>query len=81
MAIHAASVLLTCFVVPLAMGSNIWPIAGLFWSVLTVPVAVGTGALSGWLVRRQRPAVAVSILVFTGAVLVIATGLIMANNR
>lgn len=81
MAIHAASVLLTCFAVPLAMNSNIWPIAGLFWSILTVPVAVSTVALGGWLVNRQRPAVALSILVVTGATLAAATGVIMANNR
>jgi len=80
-AIHAAFVGLTCFVVPLAMNSNIWPIAGVFWSVLTVPVAAGVGALGGLLVGRARPRVAIAILIATGVLLSIATGIIMANNQ
>jgi hypothetical protein len=72
---------MTCFIVPLAMNSNIWPIAGVFWSVLTVPVAVGTGALTGWLSRRLRPGIRIPVLVFTGVVLAIAIGIIMAGNR
>lgn len=81
MAIHPACVLPTCFGVPLAMNSNIWPIAGVFWSVMTVPVAAGTGALTGWLLRKARPRVAIPILVVTGIVVAIATGVVMANNR
>jgi hypothetical protein len=81
MAIHAVCALLTCFVVPLAMNSNIWPIAGVFWSVFAVPAGMLTGALTGWLVKRPRRPVAISILVVTGLAFAIATGIIIANNR
>jgi peptidoglycan/LPS O-acetylase OafA/YrhL len=81
MAIHSAFAAMTCFVVPLAMNSNIWPIAGVFWSVMTVPVAAGTGALMGSLSRRLRPGIAITGLVLTGVVLAMAIGTIMFNNR
>jgi peptidoglycan/LPS O-acetylase OafA/YrhL len=80
-AIHAASVGLACFIVPLAMGSNIWPIAGVAWSVMTVPVAAGTGALGGLLVGRARPRVAIAVLIATGVLASIATGIVIVNNR
>lgn len=78
---HAIAAVLTCFITPLAMNSNIWPIAGVFWSVFAVPVALGTGALTGLLVKRLRPPVALAIMAITAAVLAVATGVIMANNR
>jgi hypothetical protein len=80
-AIAAGCVFIACFAVPLGMNSNIWPIAGVFWSVFTVPVAAGTGALTGWLLRRLPPAMAIPALVFTGVALAIAAGIIIANNR
>jgi len=80
-AVHGACVLVTCFGVPLAMGSNLWPIAGVFWSVLTLPVAAGTGAVCGWLVRKQRGAVAVPSLVVTGVTLAAALGVLISMNR
>jgi peptidoglycan/LPS O-acetylase OafA/YrhL len=79
--IHAGIMILTCFITPLAMDSNIWPIAGVFWSVLTVPVAVATGALTGWMLKNHRPAIAIPVLVFTGIALATAAAIIMAHNR
>jgi peptidoglycan/LPS O-acetylase OafA/YrhL len=81
LAIHSLCALITCFVVPLAMNSNIWPIAGVFWSVFAVPAAMLTGAATGWLVKQLRQPVAISALIVTGVVLAIATGIIIANNR
>ena len=83
---HCGCVLLACFVVPLAMNSNIWPIAGVFWSVLTVPVGAGTGALTAWLLgglggRGLRPQLATGLLVITGLLVATAVGVIIANNR
>ena len=81
LAIHALCALITCFVVPLAMNSNIWPIAGVFWSVFAVPAGMLTGALTGWLAKRLRLPVAIAILIVTGVALAIAIGIIVANNR
>jgi hypothetical protein len=63
------------------MNSNIWPIAGVFWSVLTVPVAAGTGALTAWLLRSLRPQLATGLLVITGLLVATAVAVIIANNR
>ena len=79
--IHGVCVLIACFIAPLAMNSNIWPIAGVFWSAFAVPAAGLTGALMGWLVKRTRQPIAISILITTGIALAIATGIIIANNR
>src|SRR5262245_61293493 len=80
MAIQAGCVFVVCFAVPLAMESNIWPIAGVMWSVLTVPVAALTGALSGWLLRKARLPVAVTVFSVLGLTLAIAAGMIIARN-
>jgi peptidoglycan/LPS O-acetylase OafA/YrhL len=81
MMIHAAFVAGACLVTPLAMNSNIWPIAAVFWSVLTVPPALAIGALAGLLLRRwpRRPAI-VTLLVL-GAAMALIVAFIMANNR
>jgi len=63
------------------MNSIIWPIAGVFWSVLTVPVAVGTGALAGWALKNRSIALAIPVLVGTGIALAAAVGVVIANNR
>jgi hypothetical protein len=81
-AIHAACMCATCFIVPMAMGSNLWPIAGVFWSIMTVPVAMGVGALIGLLVKRLvRRNIALLILMVTAVALAIATGIIICRNR
>ena len=79
--IHVGCVLAACVVVPLAMGSNIWPIAAVFWAVLSVPVACGTGALTGLLLRKTDSSTATWALIITGAAVAIAVGIIMFNNR
>ena len=79
--IHAMLMVVTCFIVPLAMDSNIWPIAGLFWSVLCVPVAAVFGAIIGWLLRRRSMAVAMTVAIITAAGLAMAAGAIIMNNR
>jgi len=79
--IHAFIVLVTCFAVPLAMDSNIWPIAGVFWSLLAVPVAAATGAMIGLLGKRLPWAIALPILFLTAAILATAVGIIISHNR
>jgi peptidoglycan/LPS O-acetylase OafA/YrhL len=66
MAIHGGCVFMACLIVPLAMQFNLWPISIVIWTVLTVPPALATGALTGWVLRKLRPSVAISALVFTG---------------
>ena len=79
--IDAGCVMATCFIVPLVMESNIWPIAGVFWSVLSVPVAAGAGALTGFLVRKRDRASGKLAMIAVGMVLSIVIGVIMFNNR
>lgn len=73
--------MMTCFGIAIAMGSNIWPIAGVFWSVLTVPVALATGSISGLCVRRASHASALYVLFATAIALAAIVAIIMANNR
>lgn len=79
--IHAGCVLIACFLAPLVGGSNIWPIAGVFWSVFTVPVAAGTGALTGWMVQNRSPAVAFFLMTLAGIGLAVIAGVVMASNQ
>lgn len=79
--IHVSCVVMTCVAVPLAMGSNIWPIAAIFWSVMSVPVALITGGLLGWMMGKSQRNVAVAVLVVTGIALAIGVGVVMASNR
>ncbi len=79
--IHGGCVFIACFVAPIVGGSNIWPIAGVFWSVMTVPVAAGIGALTGWIVRKRSQSVALSVLVSTGVVMAAVAGVVMASNQ
>ena len=81
MSIHAVATLIPCIAVPLAMGSNIWPIAGVFWAVLTVPAAIVTGGLTGLLARKLRRPIATTVIITTGLAVAIAVGIIIANNR
>jgi len=79
--LHGLVMVVTCFIVPLAMDSNIWPIAGVFWCVLCVPVAAVFGAIVGWLLRKRSMAVAMTVTVITAAALAVAAGAIIMNNR
>lgn len=81
MIIHAAIVAVPCFAVPLAMDSNIWPIAGVIWSVLTMPVALVTGAIAGLATRRWRRGAASTVIIITGLAVAIAAGIIISHNR
>lgn len=80
-AIHAAFAVITCSVIPVVMGSNIWPIAAVAWSVSTVPFAMGTGAFAGWVARRLPRSIALAGLVLSGLALATVIGTIMFNNR
>lgn len=80
MAIHAACVGTVCAILPLAMGSNIWPIATVFWLVLTIPVSLGTGALLGLFLRRCSTGIRIAILIATGIVLAAVVGTVMAQS-
>ena len=79
--INVIPVCMTCFIVPLGMGSNIWPIAGVFWCALAGPVAAVVGLLGGLFLRRTNRAVAITVVVFTAAALSIAIGIIISRNR
>lgn len=81
MAIHAGCVLIACIATPLAMGSNIWPIAGVFWSVLAAPVAVATGAATGALLRNRSRPVALGGVIVTGIALGVTAGFVISQNR
>ena len=79
--VHGLVMVVTCVVVPLAMNSNIWPIAGVFWSALCVPVAAIFGAIVGWLLRKRSTAVGMAVAGITAVLLAAAAGAIIANNR
>ena len=79
--IHILLVVIVCIGVPLGMGSNIWPIAAVFWCVLTVPVAAAFGALLGLILRRAPRALAIVMLLVSAAALSIVTGIVIAHNR
>ena len=81
MAIHAGCVLIACIATPLAMGSNIWPIAGAFWGVLATPVAVATGAATGAALRKCSRPVALGGVIITGIALAVIAGIVISNNR
>ena len=81
MLIHVCCVFPICFIVPLAMGSNLWPIAGVIWSVLTVPVAAATGAIIALVLKKLPLSQATLVAVFTGVALAIATGIIVYHNK
>ena len=78
-AIQASCVVMACFAVPLALNSNIWPIAGAMWSVLTVPVAIVIGVISGWLLSRQRTWLVLVASALIGAALALATGMLIVR--
>jgi hypothetical protein len=69
-----------CFAGPLAMNSNIWPIAGVFWSALCVGPAAGIGALLGWLLRRWKRADAIRLLAGFAFVLAFVLAIVIANT-
>ncbi|MGH7130866.1 MAG: hypothetical protein ACREJO_02850 [Phycisphaerales bacterium] len=81
MAIHAGCVVIACVVTPLAMGSNIWPIAAVFWVVVSLPVALGTGAAMGGLLRRCSLPVALGGVIATGIALAVIAGIVISQNR
>lgn len=78
---HSGCVFIACFLAPLVGGSNIWPIAGVFWSVFTLPVAASTGAFTGWMMKNRSPGVAFPVLICSGIGMAVVAGLVMASNQ
>lgn len=78
---HAGCLALTSFIVPIFMGSNIWPIAGVFWSAMTMPVGALAGAGIGALLRAQPRAIAMKITWFTALAMSAIAGIIISQNR
>lgn len=62
------------------MGSNIWPIATAVWMVLTVPIALGTGAALGFALKRTAMHVRLGVLISTGIILAVIAGVLMAKS-
>lgn len=60
--IHVCALVATCFITPIAMGSNLWPIAGVFWSAIAAPVGGVIGAVIGLLVRRMPRGAAMGVI-------------------
>jgi hypothetical protein len=81
MAMHVIPLTITCFAIPLAMGSNIWPIAGVFWCALAGPVGAVAGMLGGLLLRNANRVLAMTVLASTAALLSIAAGIVIWHNR
>ena len=79
--VHAGCLAMTSFIVPIFMGSNIWPIAGVFWSVLTVPVGALAGAGIGAMLRSQPRPMAMKIAWFTAIAMSAIAGIIISQNR
>jgi|RhiMethySRZTD1v2_1073278.scaffolds.fasta_scaffold31189_7 hypothetical protein len=79
--VHAVWLAMTSFIVPLLMGSNIWPIAGVFWSVLTVPVGALAGAGLGAMLRSQPRPTAMKVAWFTAIAMSAIAGVIISQNR
>ncbi len=73
-------VMAACLAVPIAAGSNLWPIAAAFWGVLTVPPAAAVGALAGWLLKKQHYKTAKIVLGALGLVMAVGAGLMMYNS-
>ena len=73
-------VMAACLAVPIAAGSNLWPIAAVFWGMLTVPPAAAVGALAGWLLKRQHRKTAKIVLGAIGLVMAVGVGLMMYNS-
>lgn len=79
--VHFLAVGVTCFVVPLAMGSNIWPIAGVFWSAFAAPVAALVGAGVGWIAPRRSRTLTRMLLAVSAAAVSAFVAVIIWNNR
>ena len=79
--VHAGCLALTSFIVPILMGSNIWPIAGVFWSALTMPVGALAGAGIGAMLRSQPRPMAMKIAWFTAIAMSAVAGIIISQNR
>jgi len=78
--IHGACALFTSMLVPLVLGSNIWPIAGVFWGALTAPPAAGLGALIGWIGSERRRGPLTAVLVGTGLTSAAVIATIIVNT-
>jgi hypothetical protein len=81
MLIYSICVLIPCAIVPLAMKSNLWPIATAFWTFMTVPPAIALGALAGWLLRRHPPGAKAAWLVISGVALAGVVAALMFRFR
>jgi hypothetical protein len=79
--LHVGCTALTSFALPILMGSNIWPIAGVFWSALTVPAGALLGAGVGALVRSQPRSKALALACLTAIALSVAVGVLIWRNR
>jgi len=66
-----------CAFLPLAMRSNLWPIAIPFWALFTVPPALALGALIGWILRKQQVNNPNGVFLMTGLLMAIVTGVVM----
>lgn len=65
---------------PMILGSNIWPIAAAIWSVLTVPLGVGVGAVTGFVVRNSGRTTANAVMIVTGNVLATVVVVLIVKN-
>jgi hypothetical protein len=79
--IHVAAVVLASFITPLAMHSNLWPIAGVFWSALTSLPAALIGATVGAIVRRMPRSIAIGVILVTASAIAAIVAVVILNNR
>ena len=62
------------------MGSNLWPIATVFWLAVSILPACGIGAMVGWIMRRTPREVAITAAFASAAIISFVLVVLMVNS-